>query len=991
MNKKLIASLLTLGLVLSPVSGAVSESYATEVSTEKSDVDLEKVELLKAYLKNFDQIKMNDLYRLASSAKRDDLDKVMAGAKSYAENNKFTKEKLDLHIKSIEDANRELSRDAKNNLNSLKANVITDEKLLYNNTDKEGNPNYQAVAEKIKEAKAILKDENLAKASGEYLKRISDDLVKLFQIAREDFDDENTYSPPVGDEYSKLDKEINNREDVVVIKKSFADLISDAEKLNKTHSDFINSFQYQHANEEERKAYDEAYDALTKLPALEDNEENYQKLSDVLKNIARARYKIDGIDLELSTIKAGSNLGDEKEIGKIISSFIDAKRNKESILKNLKDDKLKDEFIKTIAETDVSIMNFVNGFVKNADDYKKLEEKLNKLVDEINKSKGETKEEEKAVPKEESKKFDKLKSSIEKGNKFFYSDAYDKADKDKRDKFLKALVEAEALKKKYDENPALVKDEEIEKATKALDEALAGFDKFSDKDKARDAIKGLLGLTKGIKIEQIYDTKDTKEAKEAYTKAREKAAKLADDKKASLEDLDKAYKDFNESVVKLAEFLTSRLQKLVDDDKTFRDSDKYKDAEKDSKKEEAIKNYKKLVEDSEKELKKTGPDANILNVLYKKLADARAEIKDEMTSQARKLSYAIYDSYLFLETEDYKKAAVSSNENIKDAAKNYKELVEAAKALKEAGKLDSQEAKDLLDSINNAKDFMDGKISKEKYLSNKYYYILKAVREYKNGEEYKKLPQALRQKLDDALKLYETSSDEKAVFSALDAVWQEKEIQEIIKKIEWEKNPNKTRDKLLEDLNNLIAEDKKLKEGSFKYKKAQKALRDAYDLALSEAKDFINKNDKPTEEQVRAVYNKLLNTKNALDGDKFDKLIHDLAGRFKKDQMKIANPADRKAIADKINGLSGENMTMDDALRVEKELNDLINPKFAATQTLVPQSQVPTTSRPISTVTNPGSIVKTGINGIAKVAVVLVAALGIFILTSKKGDKNENN
>ena len=103
--------------------------------------------------------------------------------------------------------------------------------------------------------------------------------------------------------------------------------------------------------------------------------------------------------------------------------------------------------------------------------------------------------------------------------------------------------------------------------------------------------------------------------------------------------------------------------------------------------------------------------------------------------------------------------------------------------------------------------------------------------------------------------------------------------------------------------------------------------------------------------------------------------------------MKIANPADRQAIADKINSLAGENMTMDDALRVEKELNDLINPKFAATQTLVPQGGVPTTTRPVSTVTNPGSIVKTGINGIAKVAVVLVAALGIFILTSKKGDK----
>ena len=992
MNKKLIASLLTLGLVLSPVSGAVSESFATEVSSEKSDVDLEKVELLKAYLKNFDQIKINDLYRLASSTKRENLDKVMAGAKSYAENNKFTKEELDRHIKSIEDANKELSSDAKSNLKTLKENVIVLGLLLEFNQDKQDNEHYRAVSEKIAEAKTILKDENLAKANGDDLINLSNELVNLFQVAKKDFDDKNTYRQPSYYELSKLDKEINNRDDFVVTKKSLADLLSDAEKLNKTHNDFINSFQYKHANEEERKAYDEAYDDLTKLPQPEDNDEDYQKLSDVLKNIVKARYNIDKLDLGLSTIRLATNLDDEKEIGKIVSSFISIKINRDNILKNLKDDKLKDEFIKTIAEADVSTMNLINGFAKNLDDYKKLDEKLNKLVDEIKKSKGETKEEEKVVPKEENKKLDKLKSSIEKGNKFFLSATYDKANKDQKDKFLRALVEAEALRDKYEKDPSSVKDEEMEKATKALDEALAGFYKFSDKDKARDALKGLLGITKGIKIEQIYDTKDTKEAKDAYTKAREKAAKLVDDKNASLEDLDKAYKDLNESLIKLAEFLTSRLQKLVDDDKNFRESDKYKEAEKYFKKEEAIKNYKKLVEDSEKELKKAAPDANTLNILYKKLMNARDEINDVIkTSWGRKLADAIYDSYVFLYSEDYKKAAVSSNANIKDAAQNYKALIEAAKALKNAGKLDSTEAAEILDALNHAKNFMDGKISKEKYLSNKYYYILKAVRDYKNQEEYRKLPQALRDKLDKALDLYNSSGDEKAVFSALDAVWQEKEIQEIIKKMEWEKNPNKTRDKLLEDLNNLIAEDKKLKEGSFKYKKAQKVLRDAYDLAFKEATDFIKNNNKPTEEQVRAVYNKLLNAKNALDGDKFDQLIHDLAARFKKEQMKIANPADRKAIADKINALSGENMTMDDALRVEKELNDLINPKFVATQTLVPQGQVPTTTRPISTVTNPGSIVKTGINGIAKVAVVLLAALGIFKLTSKKGDKNENN
>ena len=887
----------------------MSESYATEVSVEKSNKEkaIEKIGTIKNYLKYYESFKGSTDYRLADDTSRAKIDKVVKDAGDYSDKHEVSLVELDKHISNIENALAELASNAEANQKNLKNNILLARKLLAKKDKKKDLDEYKKKKRKIANAMEVLKKDNIDKTEFKNLNTANSELDDAFLKAREKFEDNTSYELPNDEEISKLDEELND------------------EKVN-----------------------------------------------------------IDGEDQNLDAKEI------ENEI-RILKSYINDKGNINKIFSNadFKDEDLK----KSYNETFKKALNVVLGEEKLKDlkEYQDLSAKLKKLTEEIKKSKGETKEEEKPVPKEENKKLDKLKASIEKGNKFFLSDAYNKANEEKKSKFLRALVDAENLRDDYKRDPSSVKDEEIEKATKALDEALASFDKFSDKDKARDAIKGLLGLTKGIKIEQIYDTKDTKEAKEAYTKAREKAVKLADDKKASLEDLDKVYKDFNESVVKLAEFLTSRLQKLVDDDKTFRDSDKYKDAEKDSKKEEAIKNYKKLVEDGEKELKKAALDANILNVIYKKLADARAEIKGEMTSQARKLSDAIYDSYLFLETEDYKKAAVSSNENIKDAAKNYKELVEAAKALKEAGKLDSQEAKDLLDSINNAKDFMDGKISKEKYLSNKYYYILKAVREYKNGEEYKKLPQALRQKLDDALKLYETSSDEKAVFSALDAVWQEKEIQEIIKKIEWEKNPNKTRDKLLEDLNNLIAEDKKLKEGSFKYKKAQKALRDAYDQAFKEATDFINKNDKPSEEQVRAVYNKLLNAKNALDGDKFDKLIHDLAARFKKDQMKIANPADRKAIADKINGLSGENMTMDDALRVEKELNDLINPKFAATQTLVPQSQVPTTSRPISTVTNPGSIVKTGINGIAKVAVVLVAALGIFKLTSKKGDKNENN
>lgn len=981
MNKKLIASLLTLGLVLSPVSGTVSESFATEVSSEKSDVEkaLEKIDTIKKYLNYYESNKDSNEYRLANDASRANLDKAVKDAEEYSEKREVSLVELDKHISNIENAFADLASNASDNQKSLKINIIYSNKLLANNETKKDTDEYKLVEEKIASAMDVLKKDKIDKSDFKKLITANSELVDAFSKARGKFEDKTSYDVPKDEEISKLDEELNKEVKVDV---DFKRLLDKRKALIEQNDSFKLTPDYVKASQEKQEAYEKAFNELNSISDLSESLENYQLISEKVRNLAKAIQDIDGKDQNLDAKEI------ENEI-RILKSYINDKGNVNKIFSNpdFKDDALK----KSYNEAFTKALNVVLGKEKLKDlkEYQDLSVQLKNLTDEIKSKKISE------VKPTDTTKLDKLKAAIEKVREFRRTAAYEskaKENKDLKDKLEKALIDAEELADKYKKDPASVKDEDMEKATKALHEALAGFDKFSDKDKARDALKGLLGITKGIKIEQIYDTKDTKEAKDAYTKAREKAAKLVDEKNASLEDLDKAYKDFNESVIKLAEFLTSRLQKLVDDDKNFRESDKYKDAEKDFKKEEAIKNYKKLVEDSEKELKKAAPDANILNILYKKLMNARDEINDVIkTSWGRKLADAIYDSYVFLESEDYKKAAVSSNANIKDAAQNYKALIEAAKALKNAGKLDSTEASEILDALNHAKNFMDGKISKEKYLSNKYYYILKAVREYKNREEYNKLPQALRDKLDKALDLYNSSGDEKAVFSALDAVWQEKEIQEIIKKMEWEKNPNKTRDKLLEDLNNLIAEDKKLKEGSFKYKKAQKVLRDAYDLAFKEATDFIKNNNKPTEEQVRAVYNKLLNAKNALDGDKFDQLIHDLAARFKKEQMKIANPADRKAIADKINALSGENMTMDDALRVEKELNDLINPKFVATQTLVPQGQVPTTTRPISTVTNPGSIVKTGINGIAKVAVVLLAALGIFKLTSKKGDKNENN
>ena len=974
MNKKLIASLLTLGLVISPVAQVVAdESFEIEAASLKTDEKeiYEKTALIKAIVEDFEETKKSDLFRLASMDKKDNLSKVMKDASEYLSKSEISLSELDGHINKIDAANKAVAESGKANLDNFKASIIKLESLLKNHEGKKDSKEYKDISEALAKAKDNLNREKLAKLDGEGLNQLTKEVTDAFDSYKKTLEDNNDYTASE-DALDKLDKEYNKTYENPADKNGEA-LKADRNTLIKTHEDFINSTNYIIAEPSKKKAYDEAYKALASL----EGKVEYDVLYMAIRDTAKAKSDIEGKDPDLNTVKPAPSAKEIEAktlevIKKLRAYFIES----DEVTKNIKDANLKNEYLANIAKAKAYAINYLSGIKRDLKTYQDLENKLKELKAKIEGEK----------PSEKSK-LDILKADLEKALKFKTTSDYIDAEMEKQAKLNKAIENArEVLKKEEDK----ITDEEASLASKAINEALTAFEKFSDKDKARKAINDLLNKTYGIRIDQIYGN-DQKEAKDAYTKSRDNASKLVKNKEASLDDLDKAYKEFKNSFDKLAVFLTSRLQKLVDDDQNFRNSEKYKEVDKasknDSKKEKAIINYMGLVNQAKEELKKSAPDANLLNDLYRKLENARAEINGEISSEARELSDAIIDGRAYMDTEKYKNQAVSTNKTIKDAALNYKLLIETAEAYKKAGNFDSEETKDLLDAIKAARNLLDGKISEKAYLNNKYYHILKTLTKHK---DYKTINQASRERLEKALKLYRESTDEDAVYKALDEVMNDSSIKEFIKKVEDEKNPNLTRDKLLEDLTTLINQDKKLKEGGFKYQKAQKALRDAYDLALKEAKDLIANKEKPTEEEVRAAYKKLLNAKNNLDGDKFSDFIQNLAKRFKQDQLKIANPEDRKAIAAKINALSQDGMTMDDALRVEKELNDLINKKVVTTTTtLAPQGN--TTTRPISTITNPGSSVRTGVTGIAKVGVVLLAALGIYKVTSKKGDKNENN
>ena len=908
MNKKLVASLLTLGLVFSPITGAITETYATEESTDE-EIALKKIEKIENLAKYYDQYKDDNDYRLGDDELRNKLESTLAEAVEYADKGVVSLEDLDDYIKNIQNYMTSLSTNAKENQNNLKINIITSRNLLSNNSSKSESEEYKLLAEKIGQAVEILKKGNLEKIRFENLKKANNDLVNSFLKAREAFADSADYSSIKEEELKELNTELDNEQEG---DKNFEKLLKVRQSLLDKDESFRITEAFVKADDEKKEAYENAFKELKDLTDLEENAENQEKITEKINKIKQARKDIDEND-SVTVVESDADQK-RKDIDKeirILRDYISEMANVNKIIAgdNFKDKALGDSYNK---EIDKAIKLATN--VDYTKDIKEFQDTANKLKDLTEKIKAQEK------------------------------------------------------------NPGSNKETPSES-------------KFENEKAARAAINKLLENTKAIEIDDFYGS-DQKAERDAYLKNREEAKKAHDNKKASLEDLTKAYSDFNKSIEDLSKFLREKLGKLLDD-KEFRESENFKKAN-----ENLIKYYDELIKKAKEDKEKPSLGANELDNLYKKIVNAKKEINGELSSQARKLKDAINESKLFMNSDPYLKAAVSSNEWRKKAAQNYKSLIESAKLLDKEDKLDSKLGEETLDALTKSKDFIEGKIDETKFKNNYYYYKLKPVLE---REEFKSVGQVARDRLKAALRMYEEDKEaDSTILSALETAYNDPEIKKIIDKMQEESNPKQIRDKLLEDLTGLINEDKSLKESGFKYQKAQKALRDAYDLALKEANDLIAK-ENPSEDEVRKAYKKLLNAKNNLDGDKFDDLKNSLVAKFKQDQLKIKNPEDRKVIAEKINALVKKEATMDDALRVQKELDDLINKSKTVTTTTVapttqaPTTQVPTTTRPVSTITNPGSSAKTGINGIAKVAAVAAVAAIILIVTRKKGDKDETN
>lgn len=574
----------------------------------------------------------------------------------------------------------------------------------------------------------------------------------------------------------------------------------------------------------------------------------------------------------------------------------------------------------------------------------------------------------------------------------------------------------------YKLRPTEAKDA-LDKAIKEAEDLLAKEN--PDENKVKDALGILITKTNEIEfidpssmksasnesleknIKDLVDSKDRLESLDVYKNADDydkiaykKALKDADellkgpaDKKTS-KNLKEKYVDLYKSIENLQKTTLDKLKDLVNDDPYFRLEKAYTDAEKDSAMNDALENYKNLISQAKDEIYKIDPNKKEIERIYKSLKDSRDEIEKKISTIKRKILAEIYLSDLFKDTDAYKKA--ETDENLKEVWKEYNSLLEKIKELRKADKLDSAEAIDVYKSLKNAREYIYGDISKEFYLVNKYHQILSAMTKYPGYD--KEINQQTREKIKKAIELAEKAmADPKdkdktaAAYSELDAVMKDESVRAFIEKMKKDNNPNKETDNLRTNLKTEIDKDYKEKNTNFKYSKAQKAFRDAYDLALANAKKVLD-NPLSSEDDLRSAYNKLVEAGKNLDGDLFQSRILALAEKFKKEQLMIKDPNQRQAIAEKINKLGSDpTKTMDDVLAVEKEFESL---KTQITTTTVPTNQasgIVTTTTPMQGNKNPASIVKTGIESIGKFAIILVAAAIILIIMNKKGEKNENN
>lgn len=507
-------------------------------------------------------------------------------------------------------------------------------------------------------------------------------------------------------------------------------------------------------------------------------------------------------------------------------------------------------------------------------------------------------------------------------------------------------------------------------------------------------------------------TSANSDKKSAYDKAISDASlvlkDIADGKVISTEKI-------NENISKIVNALTdlgykdvvkypNTLKELVDEAPTFRQTYGYyvkNNSSKDSDK-SLIKTYNDLIKLVSENLDTLSQDTELSQKYVDRINEIKRKIVGQSSNPVADENKESLQNLIDLATKvqahpDYVNVKATQSKNLNKAiivarralnSDNASDIEDARTYL--TNQLNQSEIKPIVAKINNQNESEDLKeLRKLAELSTK-------VTKHK---EYANVDKDLKDKLEDALEkanLAIQSKDKTKIKEAKDTlsnVLADDKFKKIIEDI------NKNEKSSRQNIEDFIKGDKNLRD-SVNYKKAQKTLRDAYDKAIEEGKAILENKD-ASEEDLSAVSEKIMQAVNALDGNQFAARVEKLKEKYKKDGSQITNANKKAAVEAKLKALEDKNATMDDLLAAETELTNALKLNGSSTPvttttntTTVPRTRTTTTpvttTRQVPSTINPGSIVRTGIKSLVGVGVLLVAAIGAYVLTGKNKEKDKN-
>ncbi|WP_416334593.1 hypothetical protein ACKRLN_06050 [Anaerococcus sp. DFU013_CI05] len=507
-------------------------------------------------------------------------------------------------------------------------------------------------------------------------------------------------------------------------------------------------------------------------------------------------------------------------------------------------------------------------------------------------------------------------------------------------------------------------------------------------------------------------TSANSDKKSAYDKAISDASlvlkDIADGKVISTEKI-------NENISKIVNALTdlgykdvvkypNTLKELVDEAPTFRQTYGYyvkNNSSKDSDK-SLIKTYNDLIKLVSENLDTLSQDTELSQKYVDRINEIKRKIVGQSSNPVADENKESLQNLIDLATKvqahpDYVNVKATQSKNLNKAiiaarralnSDNASDIEDARTYL--TNQLNQSEIKPIVAKINNQNESEDLKELRK---------LAELATKVTKHKEYANVDKDLKDKLEDALEkanLTIQSKDKTKIKEAKDTlsnVLADDKFKKIIEDI------NKNEKSSRQNIEDFIKGDKNLRD-SVNYKKAQKILRDAYDKAIEEGKAILENKD-ASEEDLSAVSEKIMQAVNALDGNQFAARVEKLKEKYKKDGSQITNANKKAAVEAKLKALEDKNATMDDLLAAETELTNALKLNGSSTPvttttntTTVPRTRATTTpvttTRQVPSTINPGSIVRTGIKSLVGVGVLLVAAIGAYILTGKNKEKDKN-